>query len=160
MNEVRYPYKPKIVVFLLSTLFFVGCTLVFANMALTNDRGLLLNKIIEFSTEEATLFYWGLGAASAAFVIIGIAGLLSNFTTKKEVVLTEDGITAPKSGISKKIVSVKFSEITDLYVQSIHRQRLFNIVHQSGKLVIPQSMLPNKQAFEELIDLVAERISG
>ena len=102
MNEVRYPYKPKITVILLSMLFFVGCTLVLANVARTNDRGLILDKVIEFSPEGATIFYWVLTVASALFVLIAIMVIYTGLTTDKEIILTENDITAPRSGLSKK----------------------------------------------------------
>jgi len=160
MNEVRFPYKPKIVVFLLSILFSCVCMLVLGNIALTNDRGLILNQIIEFSVEGATIFYWCLTVASGLFVIFGILGLMSGLTTKKEIIITENEISAPKSGISKKIVSVKYSEITEMNIQSIQKQRFLHIFYQGGRLTIPQSMLPSKQAFEELVNLVSTRANS
>ncbi|OAD22673.1 membrane protein [Candidatus Thiomargarita nelsonii] len=160
MNEVRFPYKQKIVVSLLGILFFCVCMLCLGHLALTNDRGMILNQIIEFSVEGATIFYWCLTVASGLFVIFGILGLMIGLTTKKEIIITENEISAPKSGISKKIVSVKYSEITEMNIQSIQKERFLQIFYQGGRLSIPQSMLPSKQAFEELVNLVSTRANS
>lgn len=160
MSEVRFPYKPKFVVLLLSISFFVGCSLILGNVALTNDRGLILNRMVEFSVGGATILYWWLAAASGLFVVIGAIALCFGLATKREVVFTKNGITSPKGGVSTKIISVKFSEITDVNIQSVQKQQFLNILHRGGKLTIPQSMLPNKQAFEELVSLVAARVEG
>ena len=160
MNEVRFPYKPKILVFVLAILFFVGCATILANVALTNDRGLILNKLLEFSAEGATIFYWCLTAASILFIVFGTIALYSGLSTKKEVVVTDHKIMSPKSGLSNRVISVVFSDIADVNIQSIQKQRFLNVLHSGGKLSIPQSMLANKQAFEELVSLVAARVDG
>ena len=160
MNEVKYPYKPKVIVFLLSILLFGGGTLAFGKIALTNDRGLILNRIIEFSPGGATIFYWCLTIASAAFVVFGIFGLIVGLTTNKEIVLAENEFHVPKGGLSKKIVSLKYSDISGLKIQSVQNQRFLIVHHLNGKLSIPQSMLPNKKSFEELVNLVSAKVNG
>lgn len=160
MSEVRFPYKPKVILFILVVLFFSACTAVLGNIATTNDRGLILNKILEFSTGGATIFYWILTACAAVFVVLAIVGLISGLITKKEIVLTESTISAPKSGISKKVVTLQYSEISEVSMQTVQNQKFLNILHQDGKLSIPQSMLPNKNDFEKLVNLVASKVNG
>ena len=131
-----------------------------SKLALGNDRGLILNGLVEFSTEGATTFYWSLTVASGLFVAFGSLALLAGLTTKKEVVLTETEIIAPKNGVSRKLVSVAFSEIGDVNVLSVQGQRFLNVLHQGGKLVIPRNMLADDHAFEELTSLIVARVGG
>lgn len=159
MNTVRYPYKPKVVIFLFATVFFAGCALVLGNVAINNERGLILNRIFEFSAGAATVFYWCLTAASGLFIILGLMGLIFGLTSRKEIIITENGITAPKSGLSKKNISISFSDITNINIQSVQKQELLNIFYKDGKLTIPQSMLPNKQSFDELVNLLSVRVN-
>lgn len=160
MNEVRFPYKPNVIVFIFVAVFFGACAAMLGNVAITNDRGLILNRIFEFSTGGATIFYWVLAVCSAAFVVLAITALISGLSAKKEIVLTETGIFVPKSGISKKVVTLEYSEISDLTMQTVQKQRFFNIIHEGGKLSIPQGMLPNKDDFDELVELVASKVNG
>ena len=91
------------------------------------------------------------------FVVVAIISVLSS---KKEILLSSNNISAPKSGISKKIVTINLKDVTDVNIQSEQKQKFLNIVYQNGKLTIPQSMLPNKKLFEELTELVVSRING
>lgn len=159
MEDIKLPYKPNFLMLLFVIVFFSSCALILANVALNNDRGLVLNRIFEFSTQGAALFYWCLTGAAGIFVILGVIGVIFGLTSKNEIILTENKITAPKSGISKKLISINYSDIKDLSVQSVHKQKFLNIFHQGGKLTIPQSMLPNKQAFEELIALLSAKVN-
>lgn len=76
----------------------------------------------------------------------------------RQIVVAENKIMAPKSGISSKFISAMYADIIDVNIQSVHKQRFLNILHQGGKLTIPQGMLSNNQAFEELTSLVAAKI--
>lgn len=58
MNEVRIPYMPNKTIFILAIFFFLACAGVMGNVAASNDRGLILNRIIEFSPQGAAIFYW------------------------------------------------------------------------------------------------------
>ncbi len=160
VQEVRYPYKPKLIVFILSIAFFVACAAVLGYVAATNDRGLILNGIIKFSENGATIFYWCLAGASVLLALFGVLGLVKGITSKREVLATQEAISAPKSGVSNKIITINYSGIIDLNVQVIQKQKFLNIFYSEGKLSIPQSMLPSKKAFEELADFVVSKVSG
>lgn len=159
MNEVKFPYKPNLVIFILSSVIMVSIAAGLVYIAKTNEQGLILNRIIEFSAEGATLFYWCLAVASTALALFSVLALMSILITKKEIILSSHSISAPKSGISKKIITINFRDVTDVNIQSVQKQKFLNIVHQNGKLTIPQSMLPNKKLFEELTELVVSRIT-
>lgn len=159
MNEIRIPYKPKVSMMIFVILFFGGCTLVLGYTALSNDRGFLLNRIIELSEGGATVFYWCLTAVSGIFVLLGIHGVWSATTSKKEIVLTATSISSPKNGFSRKVVTVNYADISDLSIQTVQKQKFLNIVHPGGKLSIPQNMLPSKQQFEELTHLIGGNVN-
>lgn len=160
MNEVRFSYKPNIYIFILTTLLFIGFTAGLAYVAKTNEQGLILNRIIEFSVEGATIFYWCLASASAIFVLFGALLIIGGFTSKKEIILSGNSITAPKSGISKKTLTIHYSEVSDINIESVQKQNFLNIVHSNGKLTIPQSMLSSKHAFEELTEFIEKHVKG
>ena len=160
MSDMRFPYQPKFVILSLSVVFFVLCGVLLGNVALTNDKGLILNGIVEFSTEGATTFYWWLVFGSGLFVVLGSIIVLSGLMKKREIVLTETQISAPKNGLSSKIVAVTFSNIVDVSILAVQGQEFLNIQHRDGKLVIPRNMLPTKQAFEELAGSLVTRVNS
>jgi hypothetical protein len=151
METLRYDYKPKAWVMLLSGLFFAGCGVWFGNRALTNDRGLILNGIIELETGDATIFYWVLTAVCVAFVAGAGFGVVRALGAPGEVVLDATAITAPKRGTGRTTSTVPFAQITDLRITDVNSQKFLTIHHTGGKLAIMRSMMPDRAAFEELV---------
>lgn len=158
MHEKRIPYKPRVWIFLLCTLFFGACTAWLGYMALNNDRGLILNNIFEMSISGATIFYWVLTALSGIFVLGGLWGIASGLLSKKELVLTDDTLSMPKSPMSGKIVKLQYSEILDLSYQSVQQEEFLNIMHSGGKLTISKNMLPSKKVFEDVMNFIASKV--
>ncbi len=160
MSEVRIPYKPNKIIFLLAIAFFGVCAGIMGNVAASNDRGLILNGIIEFSPQGATIFYWVISFLALAFVLVGIFALVKSMFSKREIVITNDSITSPKSGFSKQNITVNFSDITGISMQTIQKTKILNIEYPGGKLSIPNSMLPSKASFEELVSQLQKRANG
>ncbi|MBI3561819.1 MAG: hypothetical protein HY080_08895 [Gammaproteobacteria bacterium] len=160
MNEVKFPYKPNVVIMILSTVTMASIALGLGYIAKTNDRGLILNRVIEFSVEGATIFYGCLAVACGVLAIFGVIATIIGLTTKKEILLTRSSISAPKSAISKKILTIPFKDVTKINIQTVQKQKFLHIIHARGKLTIPQNMLPSKKLFEELTTLIASRIPG
>ena len=97
METLRYDYKPKAWVMALAGLFFAGCGVVLGKIALENDRGLILNGIIRLDAGDATMFYWVLTAACAAFVAFALGGVVRGMGAPGEVVLDRTAISAPRA---------------------------------------------------------------
>lgn len=159
MNEIRIPYKPNKVIFTLVIVLFGACAGFTGNVAITNDRGLTLNRIIEFSPLGASIFYWVIAIAALVFVLLGFFALAKSIFSKREIVITNDSIRSPKSGFSKQDVTVHLSDITGIHIQTIQKTRILNIEHSAGTLSIPNSMLPNKALFEELISQLEAKVN-
>jgi hypothetical protein len=157
MDEIRIPYSPNKVLFLLAVLFFGGCSALFAQLAVTNDKGLILNGIIRFSPQGAAVFYWVMFGLSTVFVGIGVAALISSFIAKREIIITSTSICSPKGGFAKTNTLVNFRDIIGFDIQTIQKTRLLNIYYANGKLTIPASMVPGKEHFETLVWLMQQR---
>ncbi len=67
---LRRPYLETI----LALVMFGGCAAFFYVKATTNDRGLILNGIIEMGPESADWFYAILGILSAGMALMGLLG--------------------------------------------------------------------------------------
>ena len=160
MNEIRIPYKPNKIIFIVAMAFFGICAGFMAYVAATNDRGLTLNRMFEMSTQEATIFYWVIASAASAFVVIGALALINSFLSKREIIISTSSITSPKSGFSKIDVTVNFTDITYMTIQTIQKTQILNIDHSDGRLSIPNTMLSSKQAFEELVSQLQSKMNG
>jgi hypothetical protein len=159
VETLEYPYKPKLWAMALASSFFAACALGMVYAARTNDRGLILNGLIEFSTTGATTFYWWVAGASALFVLAGLAGLAMSVLGAQRLRLTATEIAAPKSVFSREATVVPLADVEAIEVQTIQRQRLMNIRHPRGKLSIAQSLLPDASAFDALLHALEERVA-
>ena len=149
-EQLEFPYKANAWTMLAGMAFFGACAAGMASAALNNDRGLLLNGIIEFTPDGATRFYGAIAIVSALFVVGAIMMLVLSFTSPGSVRLTAAELYAPGTGFGRKPKAIPLHEIVDIGVQTIQRQRFMNVYHRGGKLSLAQSMLPSKEAFEEL----------
>lgn len=153
---LSYPYKPKVWALLLSGLFFVGCAVVLGIMAAGNDRGMLINRIIELDTGGATALLWALTAASAAFVVFAGIGIATAFDDTRELVIDESGVTVPARFSSSRI-TVRYQDITNLGLVQAQGQRHLVIRHRDGKTTITASLLPGG-AFDEIVEEIGRRV--
>ena len=151
METLRYDYKPKLWSSLLLSLFFAGCAVLIGKSALENDRGLILNGLIELDTGDATIFYWVLTALCAAFVAIGILSSVRAMGAPHQIVLDATTITAPKGVMGRALATVPYARVDGVEVTEMRSQKLLTIRYPEGKLVIARGLLPSKDAFEELL---------
>jgi hypothetical protein len=157
MNEVRFTYKTKtaltiFIIFVLALISFI-----FVQVALDNDAGLGYRSI-ELSVNGATIFYWFISGLFLIFTLFWLKGFLMGRSKNREIILDETSISSPKSGLSKKIVKVKYSDITGVSVGDQSGHVMLNIFHSGNTLIIPKAMLPDEKSFNELIDLIKERV--
>ncbi|MBL7252574.1 hypothetical protein [Alloalcanivorax marinus] len=148
MMEERYPYKPKLLAAIVTVVFFGVLAGFMGFFSLDNDRGLVLNGIIHFSRMGATIFYWVITFVLAAFSVLGLLLIFKSLTSKGELIITDQYVRAPKSGISKKIITVPFNDVEKVSVQEVKGTVFFKIIHRKGKLTIVSSVLPKREDFE------------
>lgn len=159
MNTLSYDYKPKLWLMLVVVAFFGACAAIVGNLAITNDRGLILNRIIELSPSSATIFYLVMCILAIGFVVIGCIGIIRSLSTPKKVVLGDTSISAPKSHLSKKIVTIPYDEIVDLIDQTVQKQVFLIVQGNQKKITIARSSMVSKEKFMEMRSALIERIS-
>jgi len=158
-DTLEYPFRANPRTTLLAIAFFGACGLWMARNAVTNDRGVIINGLITLETGGATTLYWCMAGVCALFVIAGAIGLSGNRGRPRVVRLTPTHLVAPRNGFAREATTIPLTDIRDLGMQEIHRQRIMTIHHTGGNLSIVQSMLPGAAAFDELYGALAARLS-
>lgn len=162
MNELRFTYKLNITKYILRILFFAACAIGFGYMAHYAEGDVIAN---ELSVNGESILYWCLAIASMIVAGLCISGLFvsvdyQDLTSKREVVLTGTTISSPESVTSHRIVTINYSDIIDLNIQIIQRQRFLNIFYEDSKLTISQNELSDKKAFEQLTNFVRKKVTA
>ncbi len=158
--EREYEYKPGWFIILIGGGMFGLAVVFFAREALNNDRGLIINHIIELSENGATIFYWVFCFLSFCFVAATLAMIYHRWRFRQRVALTADGIILPAGRFSAGEKFIEYKNISGLSETSINGQDFLNILHANGKDVITRSMLPSKQVYREIIELLQGKMSG
>jgi len=162
-EEIRsFSYRPNPVVFALSTIGFGACLAVFIWKATTNDRGLILNGIIEFSEMGATTFYWVLAFVSFLFVAILLVSLLIGlFGKPKELKFTENYVIVPGGAIfNRQEKHVLYSDISNASEMDASGTMTVTLLTKSGKKVsFNNRMFKSKAEFEVARALVQKIVA-
>lgn len=155
--ERDYEYKPSwLVIFGCGALFALAAA-IFALRANSNDRGLIINHIIELSENGATYFYWVMCFLSAGFVTIAVALTFHRLKFRQRVALTANGIVVPASRWSAGEKFIEYKNISALSESSINGQHFLYIFHADGKYILNRGMLPSKKVYREIIESLEQR---
>lgn len=161
MEEIKFKYGlgvkgvlTMLMVIIISGAFGIG----FAHMALNNDQGLIINDIIELSVTGATIFLWCLAAVMLACVTVAVRSILKSITSKREIVITVESITAPYSVYSSKEVKINLAEITKLSVVSGGGYKTLHITARGAKLQIPSMALGRSKNFKALTEALRMKV--
>ncbi len=154
-GRLEFEYKPRLrAIVFLGLLSIVGAAGL-GWIAATNDRGLILNRTLEFGTTGATRFY----AALAVFfaLLLGLAALMAyhRYVLDQRVILDDTGLRVAKSRYSAETLLVPYATIQELSLKMNQNQPYLHIVHAAGKHDLHASYLPSPASF----DALRERLS-
>jgi hypothetical protein len=156
--EREYEYRPKWTTIAFCGLFFGLCAVVLGFKAAGNDRGVIINRVIELSPDWATGFYWVLTALSVGFVVIAAFFAYCRLTFRQRLAFGSAVMTVPASRWSRDEKEIAYRDIQALSEATISGQRFLYITHAGGKYTVIASMLPSKAAFAEVCELLAARV--
>ena len=153
----KYRYRAKPLVMILCAVFFTACGYAVLNDAQTNDRGLIIDHLIELDMHQATIFYWALFACCVGFVGIALVALISALTQETYVEVTDKGILVPAI-FRNNTTYVQFADVTQVRLQKVQRQAFLILTHPGGKASISRANMPSKTDFEELVAMVDAKL--
>jgi len=158
-GEAReYEYRPGWTTIVFGGGFFALCAAVIGSKAAHNERGLIINRIIELGPDGATSFYWVLTALSAGFVVLATFLAYHRVTCHQRLVFGRAAMTVPASRWSREKKEIAYSDIVALSETTISGQRFLYVTHSGGKHTITASMLPSKAAFAEICEFLAAMV--
>jgi hypothetical protein len=162
MQTQKYLYKASVgtSVFLgvASTILFIAA----ARGAMNNDRGLIINHILKFSTTGATRLYWALALLFAASLAWLLWTVLIGAYKDQYIFLSDKAITVPVVLGTGDPVVVQFDRIKDisLRTQGRTKYRLLRIEHVHGRVEILESVLNSAPLFNRLKAALIERMDA
>jgi hypothetical protein len=156
--EREFEYKPRWTTILACGAFFSLCAVVLGIKAANNGGGLLINGIIELGPAGATIFYWVLTAGSVGFVAAAVLIAYHRLMYRQRLAFSQSALIGPASRWSQQEREIAYRDICELSTVTVSGQRFLYITHLGGKYTISASLLPSKAAFEEICELLAEKV--
>lgn len=157
-RELKYLYRPKWTTMLFVVLFFGVCTAVLFLKARANDRGLIINGLIELSPENATLFYYVLSGVAILFVLMGIMGIYSATADEKYLVIKGNELVIPPVGFVRKEFRMQLDKPYSYQEIDVRRQRILKIKSEGRSATIVRSLMENDTQFEEVRKIVMSHV--
>jgi hypothetical protein len=148
-GAVRYPYLPRVRPMALAVIFFGVCFVFYALRASRNDRGLIINDVIELGPAGATAFYAVFAAISGGFVLMGGWALAVRWRGPSYLVLDTQQLSIP-SRFGRQPRRVPYASIQDIQLVSIHGQAMLQIKTDQGKATVAGVMLASDAQLREI----------
>lgn len=157
--QQQYHYRPKWNTIVVCMGFFGACAVVLSLKAYHNDEELILRKLIHFSVNATTTFYWILAAAACAFVIASLGMTYLRFFHPKRITLTDDSIRLPAGVLNQREHHIPYTAITEIKEVEVINERFLYIHADGNRYIISQSMLSKRIAFDSIKAALNERLS-
>ena len=156
-HVVRYRYVPRVAPMLLALLFFGACLAFYVWRAATNDRGLIINGLIELETGGATAFFATLAVGSGGFVLVGLWAMSLRLRAPSYLVLDESSLSIP-ARLFRKAKTVPYATIRDIQLVNVQGQSMLQIATDSGKVTIAAVMLASDAQLREVGIALRDRV--
>jgi hypothetical protein len=151
-GTMEIPYRPALGKTALAAVFFGFGAVIMGHAARTNDRGLILIRLIELSVSGAAIFYWVICYVCLAFVAVAVLFALPQAFIPRRILLEPDAITVPGWGFSTRHYRIPRDEIRGASVSSYHKYRFLKITTLGGSKTINSSMLPHEGDFDVIVN--------
>jgi hypothetical protein len=152
----EFPYRVRWWPVLLIIGFFGLATAMFVHKGFTNTRGVIINHLIELGPDGATIFFWGLAAASALFVALGTGLAAQRLLWPMRVGFTAEGLVVPTSQLSRTEFVIPYETIRRVSVVKRGSMRFINLSHDGGVYTINGIRLPSDAVLFTVADRIAD----
>lgn len=154
---MRYRYAPRALPMVLAWLFFGVCSVFYVYRAQNNDRGLVVNGLIELEVGTATGFYWALAACSAGFVAIASWGLFARWTKPRYLELDESGLSIP-GRFGRRDRRIEYASVRGIQLMNVSGQRFVRVTSGDAEVSIAGVMLTTERELDEVAAALRERV--
>jgi hypothetical protein len=160
MTTLVFPYKPRPALMVFVMVVFAVFGWVAVHKAQSPHGGLVIMHLVRLGIDGATRFYWGLAATCAVLVAFGALAFWTGLKSRNRLVLTDTRLSVPTWAFSTRCKEVPLAKITRLDEREYHGQRMLTVHYTGGKVTIARQMLPNEEAYEDVVAVLEAVLHG
>ena len=158
-SELKYLYRQKWSSIIFIVVFFGFCTPALFYKAQDNDRGLIINGLIELSTKNASIFYWIICAFSFVLFLFGLISVYFRVKEKKYLVISDFELIIPPVGFNRREYRILLDKINSIQEIKISGQIMLKISSEGKSRTIVKKLLENKTQYEEVKKNLKENLN-
>jgi hypothetical protein len=157
-----YSYKPQIRTLAAAGVLFGICAAAMAAAAATNERGLLIDDIIELGVDGASAFYWVLSVLSLGFATTALWLIIGSTGGVAHLQITPQDVRIPRGffRLKRSMTIVPFLEVNEISETTTHGQRFLNLHTVKRNYAVAGSMMPSDDAYEEVKKLISAIVAA
>mgnify|MGYP003392968877 CR=1 FL=1 len=167
MQEQKFLYKDMMRYLVIVTIFLAVFSVCMFYKAIHNTRMLSINYGTPFSVEATTDIYFFVTFLITSFMfmcVYGIKQARGREKTQRYITLNDSGISLPKSMLSNEIVTISYSDIKNIAINSYNKKpMLLSINYNGGQVGIHKSVVSKndfKQIYDTLVHMIKSRSQG
>jgi hypothetical protein len=141
-------------------LFSIGCTVFMGYTACTNDRGMVIDGLIHLDKPGATCVYWLVCFVGVWLIYEAARASWVTLRVKPSLEVTTDFIQAPEASTSATLSRVEFHNVQALRLGERRGHRFLEIRHGGETLCIREQLLPDRAAFEHVVQTIQHGLSA
>lgn len=153
----EFPYRARWKVLVLCLVMFGSAAAFFGHRAITNERGLVINRVIELGPEGADVFYSAFCAASMLFVIAAVGVGLQRVLRPMRIAFTTEGLIVPHGPLSSVEICIPYLEIFGLRKYRRSSNDFIELIRPTGHYTIIGVRLDSssvvKAVFEKIVEM-------
>ncbi len=165
MQEIKFPYKSTLRYWIIATILITAFVVTMLYKATHNTKMLSINYGKPFSVDTATDIYFFFAFIIAPFIFVGIYAVKQEFRRekiKRYIILNDSMISLPKSMLSNEIVTINYSDIKNIELNSYNKKPVtLGIYYNRGRVGIHKvSVFENdfKQIYDTLVHMTKPKI--
>lgn len=157
MDEIRFRYGPTPRSQIEALLIAAAGALFMTFQALTNDRGLVINRIIHLGATGATIFYLVVAVLFWIMAVYLFRDWRERRRTGDRYLVIGATALAFTDQAGRVLEVIAYRDIVDIRRPDSGELRLLHIEGIAGAMTILGSQLPRPDDFDDVADLIAAR---
>ncbi|MDR0806017.1 MAG: hypothetical protein LBN41_04610 [Enterobacteriaceae bacterium] len=157
MNTTKFPYKMNRFFVLMGICFFGWLTYFSFNQITGVEQWLVIGQSATLSVEQARYLLCASSVIFALLTLMSVIILLNSFTSRQNVVFTEDSVSFPKGHVLPKVITIMYRDIKSLELVNRHHNEALEITTSQGNYLIQQTLLKNEKVFNDVWLLLKQK---
>lgn len=155
--NLRFSYRIPAGKTIPALLFALGMTAILVYIAQGNQKGLRFYRLIAFSVDEATKFYWGAAAVFLSISVLACVFIVRSFKPPQILILDEHQAILPEWSIRARLSTVPYKKMLNIQILDYRGQKVGVIKSKVGEFRVAPEGFHTTQEFNEFWTVLVSR---